>query len=96
MKLTKDDVRVFQSFLDGNPAGSKKFTTNGYRLDGHGMGGNNIAEWWHGILKFNDLGSRFAQTVQHKLSRMSGAHKTPTTRKKKATRANMLGPLKRF
>lgn len=68
MQLGIKDRRVIDAFTDGKKADGHKLSTDGHRLDGEWMGGRGIAEWSggaeHGVIVFNDLGSRAAQTVQ--------------------------------
>ena len=64
MKLGVKDQRVLRAFAERLPAGGHKLSTDGERLDGHWMGGSNIAEWAAGHVVFHDLGSRAAQSVQ--------------------------------
>jgi len=67
---SKKDIAVLQAFVDKKSAESKKFSTDGKRLDGNWFGGRGIAEWKGDKIVFNDLGSRSAQTVQRKLRKM--------------------------
>jgi hypothetical protein len=66
----KGDLAVLKAFAEKKAASSKKFETDGRRLDGNWMGGRGIAEWRNGKIMFRDLGSRSAQTVQRKLRKM--------------------------
>ncbi len=74
MTLGKKDKAVIEAFTSGNQASGHKLSTDGVRLDGHWMGGSNIAEWVHPthrrvgmkygmVIELNDLGSHAAQTV---------------------------------
>lgn len=69
MRLTPADQKVIKAFYDHSPAESKKLITDGQVLDGMWMGGSSIAEWDGGKIKFNDLGSKAAQTVQNAIKR---------------------------
>lgn len=64
MRLTPKDKKVIQAFYEQTSAESKKLYTDGKVLDGLWMGGNAIAEWEGGKIKFNDLGSKASVTVQ--------------------------------
>lgn len=64
MRLKTKDKDVLFAFTDKKAADSNKFQTDGKRLDGLWMGGNDIAHWKGNKLVFNDLGSKAAQTVQ--------------------------------
>jgi hypothetical protein len=73
MKLTKTDLDVVRSFADraDESKSSRKLSHNGETLNGNWMGGNRIAQWVDGssgaVVRFNDLGSKAAQTVQRAL-----------------------------
>lgn len=69
MKLTSADHAVIKAFYDKDQAQSKYLMTNGQVLDGLWIGGSSIAEWDGGKIKFNDLGSTAAQTVQNAVKR---------------------------
>jgi hypothetical protein len=69
MKLTPKDHAVIKAFYSKDQAESTKLMTNGQVLDGLWMGGSSIAEWDGGKIKFNDLGSKAAQTVQNAVKR---------------------------
>ena len=45
LKLGKADLVVLQNFVDANAGDSDKLHSSGDRLDGHWMGGNEIARW---------------------------------------------------
>lgn len=69
MRLDQKDRDVIYAFVDRYPMDGDKLSTDGKSLDGHWIGGNNIAEWVRGgpygkWIVFNDLGSRAAQSVQ--------------------------------
>jgi hypothetical protein len=64
LRLGKTDKAVIQAFLAHRPASSKKLHTDGTRLDGLWMGGNNIAAWSGHEIVFPDLGSKAAESVQ--------------------------------
>lgn len=64
------DSKVISAFLDHLSANSKKLSTDGRRLDGNWMGGDNIARWGSDDkIHFEDLGSRAAQTYQRAIVR---------------------------
>lgn len=69
MRLTKLDLAVVRSFADRAHASksSRHLSHDGQALSGNWMGGNRIAEWIGDVVRFNDLGSRAAQTVQRAL-----------------------------
>lgn len=69
MKLTTKDHAVIKAFYSKDQAQSSKLMTNGQVLDGLWFGGSSIAEWDGGKIKFNDLGSKAAQTVQNAIKR---------------------------
>lgn len=58
------DKKTIEAFTDKKAAESKKFSTDGKRLDGLWMGGKGIAVWEGGKIHFNDLGSKAAEQVQ--------------------------------
>jgi hypothetical protein len=60
----KGDKAVIRAFTEQKPASSKKLHTDGHRLDGLWMGGNNLAEWTNGQIVFHDIGSKAAERVQ--------------------------------
>ena len=70
MRLTEKDKRVLVAFTHRHEADGPKLHTNGERLDGYGMGLNNIAEWAAGHVVFHDLGSRSGQTIQRALKKL--------------------------
>ena len=70
LDLSKADKFVIDCFTDRVPAESKKLQTDGKRLDGLWMGGSGIAEWVGDSIRFNDLGSKAAQSVQRALRKM--------------------------
>lgn len=73
MKIGIKDKRVIKAFLQGKADhDGYKLDTDGRRLDGLWMGGSNIAarSALTGLVSFNDLGSRAAQTVQSAVRRM--------------------------
>jgi hypothetical protein len=70
MVLGVKDRAVLTAFLLHESADSRKLWTDGQRLDGHWMGGSNIAEWAAEHVVIHDLGSRSAQTVQRALKRL--------------------------
>ena len=45
LKLGKGDRAVIAAFIDNNAADSDKLHTDGQRIDGHWMGGSDIARW---------------------------------------------------
>lgn len=63
--LGKSDKATIENFTDGMPSKGNKLTSDGKKLDGNWMGGNEIAYWKNGKIYFNDLGSKAAQTVQN-------------------------------
>lgn len=71
MNLTPKDKKVIDAFTDKKSAEGTKLTTDGKRLDGNWMGGNGIAEWSGGKIKFNDLGSKAAQTVERAVRKVA-------------------------
>lgn len=68
--LTKKDKAVVAAFLAGESAESKKLITDGERLHGQWMGGNDLAYWSEGQVVLPDVGTRSAQTVQRAVVRM--------------------------
>lgn len=48
LKLGKGDRKVIAAFVDGNAESSDKLHTDGTRIDGLWMGGNDIARWDNG------------------------------------------------
>lgn len=62
--------KVLHAFTDQEPMDSKKLSSDGKRLDGHWMGGNDIAHWEGDQIVFNDLGSKAAQNVQNAIRKM--------------------------
>ena len=72
MDIRKSEKDVINAFIDGKPASSKKLSTDGRRLDGLWMGGTGIADRSDdGMISFNDLGSKAAQTVQNAVRKMT-------------------------
>jgi len=71
MNLTPKDKKVIDAFTDKKPAEGTKLTTDGKRLDGNWMGGSGIAEWSGGKIKFNDLGSKAAETVERAVRKVA-------------------------
>ena len=76
MDLTKDDLRVFNAFLDRQPLRGRKFETDGNRLDG-GMYLSRVATWEQAergreYIATHDLGSRTAPQIHRKLRNMAG------------------------
>lgn len=69
MRLTKLDLAVVRSFADRAHASksSRHLSHDGQALHGEWMGGARIAEWVGDVVRFNDLGSKAAQTVQRAL-----------------------------
>lgn len=69
MRLTKLDLAVVRSFADRAHASksSRHLSHDGQELRGNWIGGHGIAEWIGDVVRFNDLGSRAAQTVQRAL-----------------------------
>jgi len=68
-RMGKKDKAVIRAFTEGRAAEGQKLRTDGERLDGIWMGGNGIAEWKSGKIRFNDLGSRSAAFVQRAVAR---------------------------
>lgn len=64
MRLSTSDRQTIDAFTSGRSRQGSKLSSDGRRLDGHWMGGGNIAEWKGGKIVFHDLGSKAAQTVQ--------------------------------
>lgn len=56
--------KVIAAFLDKEKMDGKNLSTDGKQLDGNWMGGRGVAKWEGGKIKFTDLGSKAAQTVQ--------------------------------
>lgn len=87
MTLGKKDKAVIAAFVDCKAAVGHKLSTDGHHLNGHWMGGSNIAEWAHGPhgrhIWFHDLGSRAAQTVQRAVAKAAPASYLATYRKVK-------------
>lgn len=69
MNKLVSDKQVIDAFLDKKSAESKKLSTDGTRLDGSWLGGSGIAEWIGDKIKFNDLGSKAAQTIQRAIKK---------------------------
>lgn len=69
MRIGTRDAEVIKSFIAHKPADGHKLSTDGVTLDGHWVGGTHIAEYVNDGLKFNDLGSRAAQTVQRAVAK---------------------------
>lgn len=69
MRLTKLDLAVVRSFADhAHPSkSSRHLSHDGQALHGEWMGGARIAEWIGDVVRFNDLTSKAAQTVQRAL-----------------------------
>lgn len=66
----KRDKACIKAFVNGHACDGYKLTTDGRELDGLWMGGKSIAvRATDGSVKFNDLGSRAAQTVQRAVLR---------------------------
>lgn len=72
---SKSDKAVLEAFTDGTPLEGNKLSTDGITLNGHWMGGNNIAEWVATEdgekIKFNDLGSKVAQQIQKTIAKIA-------------------------
>ena len=45
LKLTKGDHKVIDAFIDAQSADSEKLHSDGSRLDGTWIGGNDLARW---------------------------------------------------
>ena len=75
MRIGIQDWRVIEAFVDGRAKEGHKLRTDGHRLDGIWMGGANIASKGHDnyTIRFHDLGSRAAQTVQRAVRGMAPA-----------------------
>lgn len=69
MRLGTRDHKVLAAFVDKKPLDGHKLWTDGNRVDGHWMGGRDIAYWSGGQIHFGDLGSRAAQSVQNAIRR---------------------------
>ena len=96
MQLGVKDKRVIKAFISHEHATGHKLSTDGVRLDGHWMGGSNIAEWLDGSIAFHDLGSRAAQTVQRAVQRAAKLkHQNPTFWIQKALKHHKKGSLHR-
>lgn len=67
--MTKSDKAVIIAFTDHRPASGKKLSTDGNTLNGHWMGGDNIAHWRGDKIHFTDLGSVAAQRVQRAVAK---------------------------
>lgn len=65
------DAQVLDAFIDRKSAIGKTLSTDGWRLDGHWMGGTGIAVWRDDQINFKDLGSKAAEKVQRKLRKMT-------------------------
>lgn len=79
MTLGKKDKAVLEAFSEAKPCAGHKLSTDGIRLDGHWMGGTNIAQWravgtGHDYIECHDLGSRAAQSVQRALKKIVPAN----------------------
>jgi hypothetical protein len=74
MRLGVKDWKVVEAFVDGRALDGHKLHTDGNRPDGYWLGGTGIAEKVDGHkIRFNDLGSRSAQSVQRAVRGMAPA-----------------------
>jgi hypothetical protein len=75
MTLGKKDKRVLKAFIEGKHLVGHKLSTDGERVDGHWLGGNEIAEWGdvkyapYRVIYLYDRGSKAAQTVQRAIKK---------------------------
>lgn len=72
LKLLPKDKKVIESFIDKKSAESKKLFTDGKKLDGLWMGGNNIANWSGDKIQLNETGGRAAQTIHRYIKKVGG------------------------
>lgn len=69
LRLGKQDKAVIRAFTERRAMDGHKLTTDGTRLDGLWMGGNDLANWYDGKIHLLDTGSRAGQTVQNAVRR---------------------------
>lgn len=68
-RLYKKDKAVVRAFTERRALDGDKLTTDGTRLDGYWMGGNDIAHWKNGKIHLPDTGGRSGQLVQNAVRR---------------------------
>ena len=73
MKLGIKDERVLRAFAEHKALEGHKLSTDGRSLDGHWMGGRNLAVWRRGKrgmqIHLPDTGGRVGQSIQRALKR---------------------------
>lgn len=69
LRLGKQDKAVIRAFTERRTLDGHKLTTNGTKLEGYWMGGNDLAHWRDGKIHLPDTGSRSGQTVQNAVRR---------------------------
>ncbi len=93
LRLGKKDKKVIKAFVDQKALDGHKLTTDGERLDGYWMGGNNLAYWKNGKIELPDSGSRAGQTVQNAVRRAAPAN---DLREKSMSKSKNPGYYERF
>ena len=82
MTLGTKDIAVLRAFVHGATGDSKKFHSDSRNLDGHWLGGSNLAKHEHGIIIVNSgTGGKSAEVVYRKLCKLAKDIWGPNTRK---------------